>query len=309
MITQELINQIINDLGSNKSVKSILLKCQIIAFDLDNKKFSDWIVNEQNGYPNAENLPEYRVLAAIVKADVFVPYMGCINNMTIPAGIFEHDVINDCMGHVRITQSISEIEDLCNSKSDNSMLSFPMPAFAYTEVDKYVRGSVQRLWQEFPKTSLMHIIYIFKSSLLKFFLTFNKEIKGGFDFSQISSENNRHKINQIMNNTYNINAAVANTGDGTVNTGNISASNFQITPSAQSREQMNEIVTKLDQMLNASQASDANETLETIKEEVSKDSWNKKILKLAFGALKGVVTGVVVNKITPLVTEALALLA
>lgn len=77
---EELINEIIKGLGSDKPINSILLKSQIVASELGNANFSKWIANEQNGYPDAKNLPEYRILGAIVKADIFVPYMGYVNN-------------------------------------------------------------------------------------------------------------------------------------------------------------------------------------------------------------------------------------
>ena len=51
---------------------------------MNNADFSEWVANEQNGYPDAKNLPEYRVLGAIVKADVFVPYGGYVYNKIIP---------------------------------------------------------------------------------------------------------------------------------------------------------------------------------------------------------------------------------
>lgn len=302
----ELINEIIKGLGADKPIKSILLKSQIVASELGNAAFSKWISNEQNGYPDAKNLPEYRILGATVKADIFVPYMGYVNNQTIPVGIFDHKVINECMGQVRIVHSLSEIENLCSQKDNGAMFSHPLPAMAYLEVNRYISGKAQRVWQEFPVTSLAHIVDVFKSRLLDFFLSLNKEIKSGIDFSQISSQDNQQIISQIMNN-YNINAAVANTGNGSVSTGDITARNFQINPSDQIRSQMNEVVAKLENLLSNNDL-DMNEALTTLKEEAAKPSWNKKILKMALNAINGIASGVVANKITPLVAQGLALL-
>lgn len=302
----ELINEIIKGLGADKPIKSILLKSQIVASELGNTVFSKWISNEQNGYPDAKNLPEYRILGATVKADIFVPYMGYVNNQTIPVGIFDHKVINECMGQVRIVHSLSEIENLCSQKGNGAMFSHQLPAMAYLEVNRYISGEAQRVWQEFPVTSLAHIVDVFKSRLLDFFLSLNKEIKSGIDFSQISSQDNQQIISQIMNN-YNINAAVANTGNGSVSTGDITACNFNINPSNQIRSQMNEVVVKLETLL-SNNDSDMNEALTTLKEEAAKPSWNKKILKMALNAINGIACGVVANKITPLVAQGLALL-
>ena len=304
---EELINEIIKGLGSDKPINSILLKSQIVASELGNANFSKWIANEQNGYPDAKNLPEYRILGAIVKADIFVPYMGYVNNQTIPAGIFDHKVINECMGRVRVVHSLSEIENICSQKEKSDMLSHPLPAMAYPEVNKCIRGEAQRVWQEFPVSSFAHIIDVFKSKLLDFFLTLNKEIRDGIDFSQISSQENQQIINQIMNN-YNINAAVANTGNGNVSTGNVTANNFQFNPSEQLRTQMNDIVAKLENVLRDNENTDINEALATLKEETTKTSWSKKAIKMTLNAIKGIASGVVANQITPIVAQGLSLL-
>lgn len=80
---------------------------------------------------------------------------------------------------------------------------------AYTEVNKYVSGNVEQLKQEFSVASLIHIVDIFKSKLLSFFLDIEKEMNVGINFSKI--EEQQDKITQIMN-TYYINSAIANTG-------------------------------------------------------------------------------------------------
>lgn len=111
-----MIDKIIQDLGDDKAIKGILLKTQIVASLLGNNDFEIWIKNEQNGYPNAESIPNYRILNAIVKVDILRPFVGIYQNVTIPQGVFGEDVINDCMTHVRIIQSLSEIENICSSK-------------------------------------------------------------------------------------------------------------------------------------------------------------------------------------------------
>ena len=304
---ESLISEIIKGLGADKPINTILLKSQIVASELGNTTFSKWISYEQNGYPDAKAVPEYRILEATVKADVFNANMGYIRNQTIPAGIFGHKVINECMRQVQILQSLSEIENLCGQKEKDFMLFHPLPAMAYPEVNKYINGSVLSVWQEFSVSSLVHIVDVFKSKLLDFFLSLNKEIKDGIDFSQISSQDNQQIINQIMNN-YNINAAVANTGNGSVSAGDITASNFQISPSDQIRSQMYEVVAKLETVLSKNKKSDMDEALATLKEETARPSWNKRMLKMALNAINGIASGVIANEITPLVTQGLALL-
>lgn len=66
---KELINKIIQDLGDEKPISGILLKSQIVASELGNQEFSNWIFPEQNGYTDVKSLPDYRKLGAIAKVD------------------------------------------------------------------------------------------------------------------------------------------------------------------------------------------------------------------------------------------------
>lgn len=299
-----MINKIIQDLGDDRPIKGILLKTQIVASRLGNEDFETWIKNEQNSYPNAENIPDYRILNAIVKADVTQPFVGMYKNVTIPQGVFDEDIINDYMSHVRIIQSLSEIENICSGKK-NGNLSVNSPAIAYSEVNKYVNGNAERVWQEFPISSLAGIVDIFKSKLLSFFLDLDKKINAGVDFSKIEGQK---EIKNIMNNYY-INSVVANTGDGTVNTGDIceNAPTLYISDQSQ-KDKLQSIITQLEEKASNIDNPDLRMAVDTIKEECAKPSWCKKTLNLAFNAIQGIATGIAANQLTPIVAQALTLL-
>lgn len=301
---KQLIDTIIRDLGDDKPINGILLKAQILASHLNNSEFSSWIRNEQNGYPDASNLPTYRVLGAILKADVQIPWGKYVAGQTIPTGIFDNEVINDCMSHARIINSLAEIE----SKSqgiETENLRITLPAMAYVQVNKYVNGYVQKVYQEIPVSSILNIINVFKSKLLDFFLKINKELDAGIDFSNIEGQK---KIEQIMNN-YNINAAVVNTGSGSVTTHDVTASNFEMNITADIREKMQDIISQMESIVQNSRDKELLEAYQTLKEETQNSNWIKKTIRMALNAIKGIATGITANQLSPLVTQGLALLA
>lgn len=305
---KELINKIIQDLGDEKPISGILLKSQIVASELGNQEFSNWIFHEQNGYTDVKSLPDYRKLGAIVKVDVTVPFQGRWTNITLPNGVFGDEKVNEIFFQTQLLQSLTEIETLCKGKEKGS-LTCSLPAIAYIEANKVVRGNVERVWQECSTASALHIVDVFKSKLLDFFLKLNKEIEGGIDFSQISGQ---EKINQIMNNTF-VNATIANMGSGSIQTGDVSCnSTNMMTVSPKNREEMQEIVGKLSDIVSSIDNDDLHETLATINDEISKPNWCKKTLKMAFNALGGIATGIAANiatnQVAPLVAQALALL-
>ena len=302
---KEVVNKIIQDLSNNKPISEILLKAQVVAYKLGNKEFEEWIRNEQNGYPDAMNIPDYRVVTVVLKACTSQPYTGFMKTIHIPAGIFDEDIINDCMSHVRIIQPLNEIESLCESKQEG-ILQVNCPAIAYSEVNKYVNWNVENVWQEISVHSLKGIIYTFKSKLLAFFLELDKKMDTGLDFSQIGSQD---EIKQIMNIAYNISSVVANTGDGTVNTGNILENDVsQLISDVGQKDNILKIISRLEAEAKKLNNADLQEVIETIKEECKKPNWVRKTLKMAFNAVQGIATSIAANQLTPIVTEALALI-
>ena len=302
---KNLVDRIIQDLGEDKPIKGILLKAQIVASKLNNNDFKTWIENEQKGYPDASNLPDYRVLNAIVKADLSIPFSGYVRNYTIPAGIYDDPIIEECICKVRITHSLQEIETIYENKKGGNV-STNLPAMAYTEVNKYVSGNVEQLKQEFSVASLIHIVDIFKSKLLSFFLDIEKEMNVGINFSKI--EEQQDKITQIMN-TYYINSAIANTGAGSVSAGDIrDNTSLQIISDSEQKEKFLSLVSQLKEEANSLNNSVLTETIDLITEECNKPSWAKRTLRVALNAVQGIATGIAANQLTPIVTNALALL-
>ena len=208
------------------------------------------------------------------------------------------------MSHARIINSLSEIENICSS-NNNGHVSINSPVIAYPEVRKHVNGNVEKVWQEIPVSSLASIVDTFKSKLLSFFLDLEKKIKAGVDFSKIEGQN---EIKSIMNNYY-INSVVANTGDGTVNTGDISENNsVQNISDSDQQKQIKELVSELIKETKGIDNEDLKLAVETITEECKKPSWTKKTLRMAFNAIQGIATSIAANQLTPIITKALDLL-
>lgn len=206
-----------------------------------------------------------------------------------------------------LRQSLTEIETLCKGKEKGS-LTCSLPAIAYMEANKIVNGNVERVWQECSTASALHIVDVFKSKLLAFFLKLNMEIDGGIDFSHISGQ---EKINQIMNNTF-VNATIANMGTGSIQTRDVTGNSANMSVSSETREKLEEVVDKLSDVISSINNRDLNEALDMVKEEIVKPSWCKRTLKMAFNAIGGVAsavaTNVATNQISPLIAQALALL-
>ena len=301
---KELINQIIQDLGANKPIDGILLKTQVVAHKLKNEEFLQWVKNEQNGYEDMRNVPDYRKIGCTVKALISIPFRGMIN-MTIPILPTGNDKIDSWFQHKCIVNSLYEIENMCRGH-ETEELSSPLPAFLYAKLkESLYQGTIENASVHFSASATLGIINIFKSKLLDFFLRLDDEINEGLDFSQLTDV--QRKVTQIMNNTYNINAAVANTGSGAVTATNINASNFSIV-SEEQKNKINELVAELEQKSQKYNNEDLKSAIDSVKNEIAKPSWDKRLLRMAFNAINGIATGIAANQLSPIVMQALSAL-
>lgn len=289
-----LIQGVIQDLADDKPIKSILLKSKVIASKLQNKNFESWIDKESLGYDDAKQLPEYRILNAALKVDVFKPFQGIFINNLIPTDMFKDDLICNLLSHARITDSLYQIETMCkDEKGDRIIVSCPSIAYAY--VKQYINGSIHKLYQDLSVASYKNIISVFQMKLLNFFLDVEKSIEGGLDFSSMISQ---EKINQIME-IHQINAVVANVGSGTINTGNISSCNVATqTVNESNKAEILRLITELEKIIPPIQNNDLNEALVNIKSECQKPFWGIKAIKLGCNALKGICTDVAIGVAT-----------
>ena len=75
MDVRKIVNTLIEDIANGTSINQILLKAQIVAFNVDDKRFSQLIKNEQQGYSAKDEIPYYRKQKAMVKATFVVIIM------------------------------------------------------------------------------------------------------------------------------------------------------------------------------------------------------------------------------------------
>ena len=68
MEIRTIVNNLIDDISNGVSVSQILLKAQIIAFNLADERFSLLIKNEQQGYSPKGEIPDYRKQKSMMKA-------------------------------------------------------------------------------------------------------------------------------------------------------------------------------------------------------------------------------------------------
>lgn len=220
MDTRKIVHEIITDIANGAQINKVLFKAQIIASNIGNENFTNYIRREQQGYTSEYPVADYRHIKTRVEATFAIPFSN-MQKVIVPVELVENKQIRDLLNFVDVREPLGQIEQMYNN-AENSMISVNVPAFAYSTIESLYENNNARVYiacHKFPKESLLNIVETFKSRLLQLLLDFDKELDWKLD---LSTEQNRQTVTTIINN---INAIIANTGNGNVDTNNINIDN------------------------------------------------------------------------------------
>lgn len=216
MDVRKIVNDLISDIANGKSISQILLKAQIIAYNLGDDNFSHYIKCEQQGYTPNDTLPVYRKQKTLVKATFVGPFQSH-QTVEVHCELIENKRVRDLLTFVIIRDSLIQIEKMYENAESNK-IRISIPVYAYPTIKSLYKDcgmEVYSAYHYFPKEALLTIVETFKSQLLDTIMQFDKKLDWNLD---MSSNKNKDIATTIINNMYHINAVVANTGSGNVET-------------------------------------------------------------------------------------------
>lgn len=292
---KEVADALAKSLITGESIASIMLKAQMLASLLENEEFSNWVLYEQNGYPDGVIVPEYRRIGCSVKAHISFPHGGMWKNMSVPPDSIDDEQVNKRIFTAALGNSVSSLEAFSSNLDSNESLVIELPAYVFPYIDRVFEGPYHRVikaWQTFPKQATKGIVEKIKSQLFNFILQLDKSLNLDIDFTL----EDKSKVAQIMNTT--INANMVHTGNGNLNADNcnsIVGDNFQIVMSENSKAEIAELVNKLNTLKSQIEVDEIEFTdyLDEIQQELDKKITSPKIIRKALRAIKslgGIIT-------------------
>lgn len=219
MDIRSIVNRLIDDIANGASISQILLKAQIVAFSIGDDMFSRLIKNEQQGYSSEDTMPDYRKVKTMVKATFVYPFNN-IQTVNVPCEAIEDEKIRDLMTYVYVREPLVQVEAMYNN-AESGMVTMQVPIFAYSTIKSLYNSNGYEVYSAkycSPKESLLSIVENFKAQLLDLLLQFNDKLDWNMD---ISADKNKDMAKTIINNVYNVKAAVANMGSGNIETNDI----------------------------------------------------------------------------------------
>lgn len=216
-----MIKDLIRDLTFDKiSLNQALTRAKIIAYEIDNQNFKDWIHSELNGYTSPNTvLPDYRVMSC----DVFAVVEAFGNKRMVPMDLSDLDKqVNGIIYRYSSKQSIATIEEsIEGSKSEPygyEELPQPLVTMIRSMSDNEYITSIRRRMQI---SQFRAILNITKQKLIDTLLELNSAFPN-LENNFKNNMENTEKANTIINNHIYGDNPTSNVAVGNNNTQHIS---------------------------------------------------------------------------------------
>lgn len=225
-----------------------------------------------------------------------------VSGFNYPVDMVKDEKVRERLLHLPIYVSISAVEELC-AKSDGGTIQLDIPVqIWYHHMSHCISGDIERAYQIASVASVKQIIVKVKSLLIDYFLKIDKEESLSF-LSLIKKETP----------TMQIIAGGVNTGSGSVTTnGTTIVSGADISINKDNILELQRILSHIEEIMKSLNSDDYNDISKELGTELKKNSPSRDIIKRGLQAIKGIapdiVSGVIANQVSSLVTSAIALL-
>ncbi|MGJ8761926.1 MAG: hypothetical protein ACSHXA_15380 [Polaribacter sp.] len=198
-----MIKELITDLTYDKiSLSQALNRAKLIAYDLQNTDFKNWISKEINGYINEKDkLPEYRIIQCDIFGTIENPFIGK-RQVPIDASSINEDLeLDHNINEMRVLQSVSTIEKSLSQTENEGAYGYD--DFPITTVKIFQKicnqPDLTAIKRRIQFSQLNHIINLTKHKLIDTLL----DLKMAFpnlENDYINNEENKELTKTIINN-------------------------------------------------------------------------------------------------------------
>lgn len=211
MDVKKLVEEVLIDLGNNRTLTDVSSKIQIIVRLLGDSKLKEWYDHEfVSGY-RGDELPDYRVSrAADIRANYIVPQGLGLLTMTgqsVPVANLGAEKYNEIMT-VRFYDTISAIIEY--SKNPKDIIMSLTPYETYMIQDVLGRVQIQNAYKLLSPSTLKTIIDSVQDRIIDLFMDLDERVFNGE--LDLKSNSTKEEIHQVITN--NITAGIVQTGSG-----------------------------------------------------------------------------------------------
>ena len=286
MDTKTLIEEVLLDLGNNKSLTDVSSKLQIIVRLLGDQELKDWYRKEfVTGYKD-QDLPEYRISqAADIKANYIRPQgFGAwkVSGQSVPIVNLGIDKYKQVMT-VRMTDTIAAIVEFSKHPDSIAMSLTPYELVLVQQV--LGTAQIQSVHKELSPSTFQTIIDNVQGRIIDMFMDLNEKVFDGE--IDLKSATTKQEIHQVITN--NITAGIYHSGNGDVNvTDSVVGNTANVTMTETDIEAVNKCLSTILSSKELKEDADAQEEIAIIQSEVKKEKPSRKLIKKSLLFLKEV---------------------
>jgi hypothetical protein len=316
-----LIDSIIEDLvNQDSNLENAMLKTQVLAFKLKNDKLKTWVNSELNGYDSLNEVPKFRIVATLVKGDLY-QNLGYGASQNWPNAVLPIEVLKlEESGYLRehkFRERISELIQL--SKSKNEIIGVLPYSFLVSMSEIMSPWEVVNAWSVLSPSSLTGILSEIKSKLINLLL----ELKEELGDENIPLMENKIGIDKIIDknigviNAENVNISIGKKNVQSLNSGN--GNQFQLSSGDNSNQKIDDskinelleyILKHLDQLgVTESDKEEINDEVIRAKRQLSKPNPSIPIINQSLNVIYEFLIGITGNAYTEIVLNLISQIA
>lgn len=285
MDVKTLIEEVLIDLGNNKSLTEVSSKIQIIVRLLGDDDLKKWYQAEfVSGYKD-QDLPEYRISkAADIKADYLRPQgfgVWKVSGQSVPVANLGSEKYGEIMT-VRMTDTISSIIEYAKHPDHIAMSLSPYECRLVQQVLGYAQ--IQSVHKELSPSTFQTIIDSVQGKIIEMFMDIDEKVfNGGLD---IKSDRGKKEIHQVITN--NITAGIYQSGNGVIDaSGSTIAAQIDNALSHETTEQLRQLADNIESVAKDTdkEFGEIAQDIVDIRDELNSRNPNRGFLKKSFKAL------------------------
>ena len=170
-----MIEDIVGSASGGASLADVLRKCLVLAFELGNSPFHEWVEHELDGYAVEAELPTYRAgVPTAIKANAMnIAYK--YSNIVVPSQALS-DQVREGLSTIDFRQPVGELEDIVRSahaRGDGTVRA-NVDAAVWATVEFENDFKVTDMWQEISVAQIAGVLDAVRNTALRFALELDR---------------------------------------------------------------------------------------------------------------------------------------
>ena len=198
-ILDEIISVAIDD---KSKLSTLLRKCLLLAHELKDDAFKDWVNHELNGYAAASELPDYRKLHIGAYGNFDGPFGASLRNYPIPAAALESNH-ESFATKLSLFQPISAYEAATSQGDKGMSFTWPGNLCLYYQDKLYDGYVLVNAWQSVSKSTLVAVLDSVRNRTLNMALELKQQLGEALNFDSIPPSSAEKVHETIRQNIFN----------------------------------------------------------------------------------------------------------